>query len=377
MEQLNNDDRNARALSSSAVTHIYSHIPKDETAIEQVVTFENLHRAAWNVFKGKRKNITANKIFFSLETELLKLQKDLICGEYRPGKYRGFWIYDPKPRYISASPLRDRIVHHSIIQVINPIFEKRFIYHSYACREGKGNHRAVKQFAQWVRQTKYALMLDIRKFFASIDHDILKLELRRGITDKSLLELIDVIIDCSNEQEASHVYFPGDELFTPFVRRKGIPIGNLTSQFLANVFMDRIDHFVKDKCGIKRYLRYVDDLAICHREKALLSDLRDCIKEHLFEMRLSLNEGKSRVRQVAEGINFLGFVVTPKYLRLAAPTLRKNRRRVSTLRKKYYQGNMSLSEVKQCLVASGAHAAHGDTWGLRTKIWHGPFCRGK
>ena len=342
---------------------------------EQTTSFENLHKATWAVFKGKRKRFGANQIFFNLEKEIFKLRQQLKEQSYKPGVYRSFWIYEPKPRYISASSLKDRIVHHAVVQVIAPLFEKRFIYHSYACREGKGNHKALKQFVAWSRKTKYCLMLDIQKFFASIDHEILKQDIRRVISDKSLLRLIDCIIDHSNDQEVVRSYFPGDDLFTPQDRRKGIPIGNLTSQFLANVFLDRIDHFIKDKCRLRYYLRYVDDLAICHNDKSYLSDLKAIIKAELLDMRLILNRGKSRVRRLSEGISFLGFVVRPSSVRLASSTIQRGRLRVHRLKHKFAMGHVSLNEVKQALLASGAHAAHGDSYYLRTKLFHGPFVR--
>ena len=122
---------------------------------QRIVSFENLYSAAWEVFRGKRSYHKANQLFLNLEPILLKLQAELLDDSYRTGVYRTFWIFDPKPRMISASSLRDRIVHHAVVRVIEPIFEKRFIYHSYACRKGKGNYRALQQFIRWARNTKY------------------------------------------------------------------------------------------------------------------------------------------------------------------------------------------------------------------------------
>lgn len=334
---------------------------------ERVVAFENLHAAAWEVFRGKRGRETANALFNRLEAVLLGLEAELRSGTYRPGPYHTFWIFDPKPRLISAAPLRDRIVHHAVVRVIEPLFERRFIHHSYACRTDKGNHRALDQFVRWSKAKRYVLMLDVHKFFPSVDHIVLKGEIRRGLKDARTLDLLDRIIDGSNPQEPVPEWFPGDELLTPSLRRRGIPIGNLTSQFLANVLMDRVDHLVKDRLRVKRYLRYVDDLAVFHDDRGFLLEVRGAIREELRAMRLRLNEGKSRLRRVKEGLTFLGFTVTPRGVRLAAPSVRRHRSRLRALQAAYARGEIDLREVRSRLLAFQAHAAHGDTFRLLNK----------
>ena len=186
-----------------------------------VITFDNLYRAAYRVLRGKRGQVRAGHFFFDLEGELFRLQRELISQIYRPGGYRTFWISDPKPRLISAASFRDRIVHHALVQVIEPVFERRFIHHSYACRKGKGNHRALRQFVKWARSARYVLKLDVRKFFPSIDHEILKKTIRAAIKDVRVLELCDLIIDGSNRQERVVMHFPGDDLLSPILRRLG------------------------------------------------------------------------------------------------------------------------------------------------------------
>ncbi len=331
---------------------------------DEVVRFENLHAAAWQVFRGKRARMGANRIFQNLEKHLFDLQDELKSGEYRTGAYRSFWIREPKPRLISAAPLRDRIVHHAVVQVIEPIFERRFIHHSYACRRGKGNHRAIEQFVKWARSRKHTLTLDVKKFFPSIDHAVLKAEIRRGIQDRALLGLLDTIIDGSNPQEPVDAWFEGDDLLTPLQRRHGLPIGNLTSQFLANVFMDRIDHLVKDRLRIRNYLRYVDDLAVFSDDPGELRAVRAEISQELGLMRLRLNEGKSRLRRVGEGLTFLGFVVTPTQLRLAQSAMRRARQRGRALTQGYAAGDLDLADARASWDAWRAHAAHGDCEGL-------------
>ena len=334
-----------------------------------VIELENLHRAAFRVLRGKRDQAQAGDFFFDLEGSLLRLQRQLRDRTYRPGPYRTFWISDPKPRLISAAPFRDRVVHHALCRVLEPVYERRFIHHSYACRKGKGNHRALRQFTRWARTSRQVLKLDVRKFFPSLDHAVLGRTVRKKIKDRQVLWLVDLIVDHSNPQEPVIQHFPGDSLFSPLERRVGIPIGNLTSQFLANVFLDPLDHFIKQRLGVKRYLRYVDDLACFGDNKQTLQHWRASISDFLLSLRLRLNERKSRIRRAKEGIEFLGFVVLPDRLRLSSRNVRRMRRRVRRLTRGYREGAVSWPGVRDSLAAWNAHAAHGDTWQLRADVF--------
>ena len=336
---------------------------------EQVTTLENLHRAAYAVLRGKRSQLCAGEFFLNFEHNLLGLQHELRAHAYQPGGYRTFWITDPKPRLISAASFRDRVVHHALVNVIEPLFEPRFIYHSYACRKEKGTHRALRQFVEWARSSRYVLKMDIKKFFPSLDHTVLKERLRCVIKDPQVLWLCDLIINASNLQEPIIQHFPADDLFTPLTRRHGIPIGNLTSQFFANVYLDTLDHFIKEKLHIKRYLRYVDDFCCFHDDKGKLTEVRAAIVEYLTHLRLRLNEGKSRVRQGKEGIEFLGFVVLPDRLRLNQTAVQRQRKRLRRLQDGYADGVVRLPYVIASLQAWNAHAAQGTTWRLRTDVF--------
>jgi retron-type reverse transcriptase len=336
---------------------------------DEVTSFHNIYRAAYRVLRGKRGKLHAGEFFFDLERNLLDLQRELDSHVYCPGGYHTFWITEPKSRMISAAPFRDRVVHHALINIIEPVFERRFFHHSYACRKGKGTHRALQQFVAWARSSRYVLKMDIRKFFPTLDHAILKECIRRTIKDPDVLWLCDLIIDNSNEQEPVIQHFPADELFTPLLRRRGIPIGNLTSQFFANVYLDALDHFVKERLRVKRYIRYVDDFCCFHDDKQVLSDLRAVISDFLLRLRLRLNERKSRVRQVKEGIEFLGFVVFPEQLRLKQAAVRRQRRRIRRLQHAYASGLLSWREVGMSLQAWNAHAQYGTTWKFRTDVF--------
>jgi len=202
---------------------------------DRITSFENLWNASRLARKGKRLKEGCSTFELNLEAELLHLQQELQDFSYQPGIYREFTIYDRKPRKISAAPYRDRVVHHALCAVTEPLFDRCFIHDSYACRSGKGTHAALKRFTRFARRFRYVLKMDIRKYFPSIDHSILKKKLRRKIKCPDTLWLIDTIIDGSNLQDEIFVHFPGDDLFSPLDRRRGIPIGNLTSSFCKHL----------------------------------------------------------------------------------------------------------------------------------------------
>src|SRR5271167_3950754 len=191
---------------------------------EQVISFEALLHAADTARKGKRFRPAVASFHFDQERALWKLHEEMTTKTYRPGAYRSFFIYEPKKRQISAAPYRDRVVHHALTGVLETIFEKTFIADSYACRKGKGTHAAVDRCQQFARRFRYVLKADIQKFFPSLDHEILKALLARKIKDPDVLWLVNQIIDHSNLQEEILHYFPGDDLFSPAERRRGIPL---------------------------------------------------------------------------------------------------------------------------------------------------------
>jgi RNA-directed DNA polymerase len=223
----------------------------------QILSFDNLLLASRKARKGKRFKESCARFELNLEKELLRVQQELEDMTYRHGGYRDFIVFDPKQRLISAAPYRDRVVHHALCNVIEPVFERSFIDDTYACRKGKGTYAAVNRYTQYARRYRYVLKCDVRKYFQSIDHAILMSLISRKIRCRQTMELIKEIL-CSRCDDSSHFYFPGDDLFTPFQRPKGIPIGNLTSQFFANVYLDGFDHFVQEVLRLP-YIRYVDD----------------------------------------------------------------------------------------------------------------------
>ena len=213
---------------------------------EQVVTMDNLYTAYCKARKGKRRRPDVARFSLGLEQNLLTLQQELITGAYTPGAYRQFTVYERKPRLISVAPFRDRVVHHAVMHVLEPLLDPRFIPDTYACRKNKGVHRAVDRYQQLAREYAYVLKLDIRRYFPSIDRTILIEQLVRRIKDKSVLDLLQKIIDNGPETGGPVQFFPGDDLVSVSERRRGLPIGNLTSQFFANLYLDEFDHWLKE-----------------------------------------------------------------------------------------------------------------------------------
>ncbi|MEM9275594.1 MAG: RNA-directed DNA polymerase [Cyanobacteria bacterium P01_F01_bin.143] len=335
----------------------------------QIIDWSNLLLAACQAQKGKRFRDNVLAFNYNLEQELFKLSSELESQTYRPGSYKSFRIYDPKPRLISAAPYRDRVVHHALCNVIVPLVEKSFIHDSYANRIGYGTHRALTRFIEFARSSRYVLQCDIRKYFPSIDHEILKQIIRRKIKCQETLWLIDTIIDGSNPQEPVIEYFPGDELLTPILRRHGLPIGNLTSQFFANWYLNDFDHFVKEKLRAKKYLRYVDDFMLLGDDWEFLAEARREIEEYLVTLRLIIHPIKSQLFETRHGVNFVGFRVLPDRVRVRNDNLRRARKRLKQLQAQYSCGEVSVQKIVERLQSWEAHLKHGDTYPLRKDIF--------
>lgn len=348
-----------------------------QTLFDRLASFENLYLAARQAQRGKRFQPGVARFHHDLAANLVNLRDELLDGRYRPGPYRTFTIYEPARRFISAAPYRDRVVHHALCNVMEPLFERSFIFDSYANRVGKGTHRALDRCTQYARRFRYVMQGDVRLFFPSIDHEILSARLARRIRDPRVMDLARTIIAHSNPQPPAEAYFPGDDLFTPFERRKGLPIGNLTSQFWANVYLDPLDHYFRDQLGVPGYIRYVDDFLVFASDRALLADWQDAAWRQLEGMRLLLNERKSHIYPVEEGIPFLGFRVFPHLRRLLPQSVKRARRRLARLAAAYENGETDMDAVSRSISAWVAHAAHGDTKGLRRRVLGGVVFRAR
>lgn len=308
---------------------------------ESVCSFENLRLAAKRAARGKRLQDSIGRFGTNLEAELLTLQRELLAGTYQPGPYREKIIVRPKRRMISAAPFRDRVVHHAVSNVVMPLFERRMIHDLYSNRTGKGTHAAIERCQEYCRRYPYVLKCDVRKFFPSMDHEVLKRIVRRTVGCRETLALLDRIIDGSNRQETVCNVFRGDDLAEAGTRRVGLPIGNLTSQWFGGIYLADFDHWVKEVLRCGGYVRYVDDFLLFAPDKARLAVWRAAVVERLADCRLHLNERKSRVFPTASGLTFLGQRVWPWRRRLCAANVRTARRRLHWQVREYKNGRLS------------------------------------
>jgi RNA-directed DNA polymerase len=335
----------------------------------ELTSWSNLLLAYRKAARGKRGKPNVAAFEHRLEENLLGLQSELRGRAYRPGGYVNFVIHEPKRRVISAAPFRDRVVHHALCNLIEPIFERSFIADSYANRVGKGTHRALDRCQQLARRYPYVLQCDMQQFFPSVDHAILRRILGRKIDDPGLLWLVDRILESGAgvlRDEYNMVYFPGDDLLAA-VRPRGLPIGNLTSQFWANVYLNPFDHFVKRELSCQGYLRFVDDFLLFAENKMTLWRWKRAVEERLGRFRLTIHPG-AHARPVAEGIPFLGFLVFPQCRRLKRRKGIHYERRFRRLLTDYAAGRISFDELTASVRGWANHARYGNTVGLRKAV---------
>ncbi len=328
---------------------------------DRLVCWENLVLAARKAQRGKRSRVAVQSFNFEQEARLLRIRRELEAGTYRPGQFRTHQISEPKPRLISAAPYRDRVVHHALMNILEPILDRHFHPHSYACRRGKGTHAAADRLQTLMCQNRYALQCDVRKFFPSIDHERLKATFRRLIKDRCVLWLMDLIVDHSNEQEPVQEWFEGDDLFSPAERRRGLPIGNLTSQWFANWMLNDLDHFVTSGLGIGAYVRYCDDFILLHNAREAMKDAMGAVRERLAAVRLRLHEQKLFVRPVRAGLTFVGYRMWPTHRLVRKENVRRFRRRVRWLRLAYSAGAIDWDDIKPRLQSWMAHARQANS----------------
>ncbi|MCP5049828.1 MAG: RNA-directed DNA polymerase (Reverse transcriptase) [bacterium] len=285
-----------------------------------ITDFQNLYNSFKKAFKGKKKNPEAARFHLDLEKNLFKLKEELLTHRYTPGKYRYFKIRDPKERVISEAPFPDRVVHHAFVGVIEPLFEKIFIPGSYACRKGKGTHKAVLQARHYIKSNTFYLKMDIEKYFETMDHRKLVDIFSETIRDPEVLRLLKTILKTSEQSSG--------------IKGKGIPIGNLTSQFFANVYLNKLDHYVLDELAFPYYIRYMDDFALFDNDKNKLKTCRDQLTEFVEgELRLKVKERATIIQSRENGIGFLGYRVFPGLIRVKNKNIRRLKRKTAAREK--------------------------------------------
>ena len=343
----------------------------------RITAFSNLLEASRRAQRGKRYRADVLAFNARLEANLFLLQHELRAFTYAPGPYRRFWISDPKPRLISAAPYRDRVVHHALCAVIVPPLERGFLRSSYANRISYGSHRALRRFARAAAVHRWVLQADIRLYFPSIDHRILRAQLAERIACPSTLHLLDQILANGAEAGPAIDSFAGDTLLTPLEHPRGLPIGNLTSQFLANFHLDHLDHAMAALPGIGSYLRYVDDMALFAQHREDLISARQTIEAELAALRLRLHPSKSQLRRCRLGASFVGFHVLPGRIRVRNHNLLKGRLRLRSLKRGVAAGHLSPETARARTLSWNAHLAHGHTWRLRRRLFADlPFAAG-
>ena len=332
----------------------------------QVASWPNLVRAADKARRGKRRRDVVLRFDFDLERELLQLRRELLGGAYQPGPFTTHWIDRPKPRLISAAPYRDRVVHHAVMNVLEPLLERHFHPDSYACRQGKGT-QAARRLQRLMRRYPYTLQCDVQKYFPSIDHALLKDQFRRLLKDRRLLALLDRIVDSSNAQEPTTNWFAGDDLFTPSERRRGLPIGNLTSQWFANWYLTGFDHWITNglRCG---YVRYCDDFVLLASDRRRLGDAVPRLIERLGALRLKLHRDRVHIAASAAGRTFVGCRVAPHGRRIRNANVRAFLCRLGRMRRAFDRGRLTHEDVGRRLSGWGGHAAQADSRPLLARL---------
>ena len=304
-----------------------------------------------------------------LEQNIFRLHRELVDKKYKHGAYSDFYIYDPKLRHIHKATVRDRILHHAIFQVLNPIFEPTFISHSFSCRVGKGTHKGVEMLGEILRKvsknhtkTTYALKCDVRKFFDSVDHTILTQFLRRKIKDTDTLWIMEEIIESFSGQSSN--------LFI----RKGLPIGNLTSQLFANVYMNEFDQFMKKELRVKNYVRYTDDFIVVSESEDFLKELVPKIQDFLCSyLNLELHPSKVMIGKYHRGVDFLGYVSFPHHRSLRKRTEKRMVRKLDEKIEMAKRGQITEEKLKQTLESYLGALSHATarrlSHNLSNKVW--------
>lgn len=327
---------------------------------EQIYSFDNLLDAWRKARRGKRRLREVLRFEHDLEGNLIQLQNELIWQQYQPGAYRYFTVTSPKPRQIAALPFRDRVLQHAINNIIEPIFEARFISDSYACRPGRGTHACADRAQHFLRIVQrnhgrvYALKADISKYFASIHRPTILRILKRNIACTRTLDLIRTVI-----------YADGEEDF-------GIPIGNLTSQLMANIYLHQLDIEVKHNIRIKYYARYMDDFVIIHHDKQYLHAVRAHIEDWMADNLWLKTNHKTQITPIARSngaaLDFVGYRIYPTHRLLRRDSIKRIKTSLKQFRKLYAVGQIDLNKVRPVVHSWIAHASQADTYGLRRSL---------
>jgi len=346
-----------------------------------IFSFQSLLIAFKNCKKGKRFKHETSNFEFNLEENLLKLETELNIKIWQPKKVHRFIILEPKPREIIAATFRDRVVHHAIHSQINPLFEKRFIYDSYANRKDKGTLRAGLRLKQFIckitkNYTKPAFYLkgDVKSYFSTIDHELLFMIIKETVKDKDILFVIKTIIENKATGLENFKLSPFDPTFKKSLllqpKNKGLPMGNLTSQLFANVYLDKLDHFVKEKLGARFYIRYVDDFVILDTSKEKLKFFAEEIKNFLDKnLKETLHPKKLKILPLSYGIDFLGYYFKNQTIYVRYGNVKRFKHRLIELADLYQKNKVTERYICDSINAWYSYARHADSYNLRKHLF--------
>jgi hypothetical protein len=362
----------------------------------KIIDAKNLVSAFHNASEGKRYRATVMNFEKNLGRNILLLQQELLAKQYQPGNYHFFYLFDPKKRKISAAPFRDRIVHHAVYRIIEPIFNEKFIFDSFACRQVKGSHRAVNRLQKFLitnirgiserererereRETIYCLKCDVSKCFPSVNHNILIQILKKKIKEENTIWLLEQIIKSYETDDEHDNLFPPNSHFR-ICRPRGIPIGNLTSQIFINIYLNELDQYVKHQLKVRYYVRYVDDFIILSKDKRYLQELTETIRTFLYDkLYLTLHPKKVSISPSDKGIDFLGYVIFKEHILLRTRNVKSFRKRLKKYRQLYLDSKTDKEKeekekkIMESITAWLAHAEHADTYQLRKSIFGTPL----
>ncbi len=318
--------------------------------IEKIVEMDNLLLAYHKAQKGKTAKRDVIEYTKHLQHNLETLRRQILAGKIETGNYHYFTVYDPKKRLICAAPFGQRVLHHALMNICHPFFEKVQIFHSYASRKHKGTYAALEKAKTYTARYKWFLKLDFRKYSDSIDHCVLKQQLNSMFKDERLLIIFNKIIDSYSVKQG-----------------KGLPIGNLTSQYFANHYLAKVDHFIKEKLRIKKYIRYMDDLALWHANKDVLKNAGNEI-EILAAKEFKLTLKPFCLNYRTKGLPFLGYVLYPDSVRLSRNSKKRFKQKFEMYGNYLKSGEWTQEEYQSHIMPLIAFTEHADAKMFRKKI---------
>jgi RNA-directed DNA polymerase len=318
--------------------------------INKIADFENLQFAYYKAKKGKEHKLHVIEYGENLQTNLLLLRQQIVRGNIETGNYHYFTIFDPKERRICAASFNERVLHHAIMNICHPYFEKYQVFDSYATRINKGTYKALERASEFQKRYKWYYKFDIRKYFDSISHNILKNNLERKFKDKELLVLFDRIINSYHTQD-----------------NKGLPIGNLTSQYFANHYLGLLDHYIKNQLRVPAYIRYMDDFIIWHDDKDIIKEIGGKIKIFLTE-KLDLILKTSTLNYSTKGVTFLSYLVYNEKIYLARRSKIRYQKKIKEFTSLLNNGIWSQAEFQKHTIALNSFIFHADSLYFRKKV---------